>query len=67
MGLNIVSQLKELGARMVICDIDSKKVAAVKDKHTVETVMPKDVYDFDCDIFCPCALEGISTTTRFPA
>jgi glutamate dehydrogenase/leucine dehydrogenase len=52
---------------MVICDIDSKKVAAVKDMHTVESVMPKDVYDFDCDIFCPCALEGISTTTRFPA
>lgn len=58
-GLNIVAQLEELGARLVICDIDTEKVEAVKEQHTAETVMPEDIYDVDCDVFCPCALGGI--------
>jgi len=58
-GQNIVTQLAELGARLVVCDIDSEKVDVVKEEYTVETLMPGDVYDVDCDIFCPCALGGI--------
>jgi len=58
-GQNIAAQLAELGARMVICDIDPEKVEAVKEKYRLETVMPEDIYDVECDIFCPCALGGI--------
>lgn len=66
-GHNIVAQLAELGARLVICDIDPEKVNAVKEQHAAKTVLPGDIYDVDCDVFCPCALGGIindDTLTR---
>jgi len=58
-GHNVVGQLHELGAKMVVTDIDPYKVDAMVDKYGVEKVDPESIYDVDCDIFCPCALGAI--------
>jgi leucine dehydrogenase len=66
-GHNVVGQLHELGAKMVVADIDPDKVDAMVKKYGVETVDPQAIYDVDCDIFCPCALGAIindNTLTR---
>jgi leucine dehydrogenase len=58
-GHNVVEQLHEHGAKMVVTDIDSHKVDAMVNKYGVDKVDPETIYDVDCDIFCPCALGAI--------
>jgi len=58
-GNNVVSQLHDLGATLLVSDIDSEKVEAMVDSYGVERVAPDAIYDVACDIFCPCALGGI--------
>jgi len=58
-GHNIVAQLTELGARVIVTDIDKEKITEMVEKHGVESVAPQAIYDVDADIFCPCALGGI--------
>jgi len=58
-GHNAVAQLKELGARMIVTDIDPDKVDAMVKTHGAEPVDPDTIYDADCDIFCPCSLGAI--------
>jgi len=55
-GHNVVEQLHAEGARMIVTDIDSAKVAAAASRYGTEQVEPEAIYDVDCDIFCPCAL-----------
>ena len=62
-GHNVVGQLHELGATMVVTDIDPDKVDAMIEKYGVETVDPDAIYDVNCDIFCPCALGAIINDT----
>lgn len=58
-GYNIVKQLHELGATVVVADIDHEKADTVASQFKLEKVDPKNIYGVDCDIFCPCALGGI--------
>lgn len=58
-GHNVVAQLHDLEARMVVTDIDSEKVEAMVQKFGVEKVNPDAIYDVECDIFCPCALGAV--------
>ena len=58
-GHNVVGQLHERGAVLVITDIDTEKVNAVAAKYGADKVNPEAIYDVDCDIFCPCALGAI--------
>jgi leucine dehydrogenase len=58
-GHNVVDQLNEIGARMVVTDIDPEKVEAMVERYGVDKVDPGTIYDVDCDIFCPCALGAI--------
>lgn len=55
-GHNAVQQLKDLGAVVVVGDIDPEKVNAMVQRHGVEKVDPEKIYDVKCDVFCPCAL-----------
>lgn len=55
-GHNMVEQLHELGARLIVTDIDSAKVDAMTARFGADTVESEAIYDVDCDIFCPCAL-----------
>jgi leucine dehydrogenase len=66
-GHNIVGQLQELGAEMVVTDIDPAKVTAMAAEYGVESVVAEEIVDVECDIFCPCALGKVindSTLSR---
>lgn len=58
-GHNIVAQLHELGAKMIVADIDPHKVDVMVEKYGVGKVDPESIYDVKCDVFCPCALGAI--------
>jgi len=58
-GHNVVGQLHERGAVLVITDIDPDKVDSMVAKYGTDTVDPEAIYDVDCDIFCPCALGAV--------
>ena len=58
-GHNVVGQLHELGAKMIVTDIDQHKVDVMVEKYGVDKVDPESIYDVVCDIFCPCALGAI--------
>ena len=58
-GHNVVAQLHELGAKMIVADIDPHKVDVMVEKYGVDKVGPESIYDVVCDIFCPCALGAI--------
>jgi leucine dehydrogenase len=55
-GRNVVEQLHELGAMLIVTDIDRAKVESVTKRFKTGAVQVEAVYDADCDIFCPCAL-----------
>jgi leucine dehydrogenase len=58
-GQNVVEQLHELGAKLVVTDIDPEKIEAMVARYGVEKVDPETIYDVECDIFCPCALGAV--------
>jgi len=58
-GHHAVAQLKKLGARTIVTDIDQEKIDAMVKTHGAEPVAPDTIYDADCDIFCPCSLGAI--------
>jgi len=55
-GHNVVEQLHELGARLTVTDIDTAKVETMTVRFEASAVQVEEIYDVDCDIFCPCAL-----------
>jgi len=58
-GQNVVEQLHELGAKLVVTDIDPEKIETMVARYGVEKVDPEAIYDVECDIFCPCALGAV--------
>ena len=62
-GRNMVEQLKEHGAQIIVTDLDLEKIDAIVAKYGVEKVEPEAIYDLECDIFCPCALGAIINDT----
>lgn len=55
-GHNMVEQLHELGARLIVTDIDRAKVESMTTRFNASAVPADAIHDADCDIFCPCAL-----------
>ena len=58
-GHNAVGQLYELGAKLIVADIDPHRVDVMAEKYGVDKVDHESIYDVDCDIFCPCALGAV--------
>jgi leucine dehydrogenase len=65
-GHNVVEQLSNLGAKLVVTDIDPQKVKDIAQRFKVKAVDTDKIYDVDCDIFCPCALGGIINSDTLP-
>jgi leucine dehydrogenase len=63
-GGRLAELLKKEGARVIICDIDDKRVAELAAKHGFETVAEKNHYETECDVYAPCARgAGLNDTT----
>ena len=55
----VVDMLMARGSKVTVADIDEEAVRSTAQRHRVEVVGPDEVFDVDCDVFCPCALGGI--------
>ncbi|MFC1532473.1 Leu/Phe/Val dehydrogenase [Thermodesulfobacteriota bacterium] len=65
-GSSVVEQLHEIGANLIITDINQEALDNIAGKFGAEKVGPDEIYDVDCDIFCPCALGGILNEDTIP-
>lgn len=55
-GYNVVKQLAELKARMIVTDIHAERVNRVLNEFPVRAVPPEDIYSVEAEIYSPCAL-----------
>ncbi|NIM50233.1 MAG: leucine dehydrogenase [Gemmatimonadales bacterium] len=58
-GYYLCKHLYEEGAKLVVSDIDDRKVKQVVDEFRATGVAPDDIYAVDADIFAPCALGAV--------
>lgn len=58
-GYYLCQYLHEVGAKLVICDIDQEAINKVVNEFGAEVVSPDAIYDVQCDVFAPCALGAI--------
>jgi leucine dehydrogenase len=66
-GYCVVKHLAEEGAKVYVTDVFKEKIDRVVEDFGVLPVLPEEIYDIDCDVFCPCALGGVinaKTVTR---
>src|SRR5208282_5539168 len=59
-------QLARLGAKLIVCDPDGERVAAVQREQDVTVVPSEEIYRTSMDVFAPCALGGILNSTTIP-
>ena len=55
-GMHLVEYLIKEKAKVYVADLAEEKVKLVAKKFNVETIGQESVYDFDMDIYAPCAL-----------
>jgi leucine dehydrogenase len=64
-GLHLVKQLREEGAKVFVCDIMEDSVAAAVELGA-EAVSTEDIYDLDVDVFAPSALGAVINEETIP-
>ncbi|MCZ6597658.1 MAG: leucine dehydrogenase [Planctomycetota bacterium] len=63
-GGRLAVMLKEVGAEVVICDINDERVESLRGEHGFEVVDDDVHLDVECDIYSPCARgAGINDAT----
>jgi leucine dehydrogenase len=65
-GYHLAGYLKDEGAKVFGCDIDSEVAERAAADHGVELVPADDIYDVDCDVFAPCALGAVLNDDTIP-
>jgi leucine dehydrogenase len=65
-GWSLAEKLHAEGARLVVADIDSKRVTKAVGAFGAETSTPKTIVGADVDIFAPCALGGVISAETMP-
>lgn len=54
-GKSLVELLVAEEADVIVADLVYDKIKDIQDKHAnIRNVRPQDIFDVDCDIFCPC-------------
>ncbi len=65
-GGYLAGYLKEEGAKVFGCDIDTAVADQVAKEHNVELVGVDEIFDVPCDVFAPCALGAILNDGTIP-
>lgn len=65
-GSYLAKELHEAGAKLIVSDIDSAKVAKVSKATSARIVEGDAIFSVDADIFSPCALGGIINDKTIP-
>ena len=55
-GMHLIEHLSNAGAEIFINDIDKEKIEYASKKYNVKPVETEKLYNYDCDIYAPCAL-----------
>ncbi len=60
-GARLCLELARRGARLLVADLDARRVEAICDEYDAEPGDPKDLLFADVDVVAPCALGGVLT------
>lgn len=58
-GTFLAEMLFWAGARLIVTDIDKKKVQEIVKRFSAKAVPPEEIFGVECDVFSPCAMGGI--------
>jgi leucine dehydrogenase len=65
-GLNLAKLLHEAGAKLIVSDVDERKVRRAVEELRAALASPGQIFSEDADIFAPCALGGIINDQTIP-
>jgi leucine dehydrogenase len=65
-GGHLAGLLVEAGARVIVSDVDAKRVHELTSRLPVRAVVPERALRSDCDVFAPCAIGGILNEGSIP-
>jgi leucine dehydrogenase len=65
-GFHLARELHAAGAKLIVTDIDAKRVQRAVDELDAKAVALNDIYAAKADIFTPCALGGILNDDTIP-
>lgn len=65
-GSYLIDYLMKENANVFVSDIFEDKILAITNKHHVTVVPSDEVYDFDMDIYSPCALGATLNSSTIP-
>ncbi|MFD2905244.1 Glu/Leu/Phe/Val family dehydrogenase [Sphingobacterium anhuiense] len=57
-GERLIEMLRDENSRVYVSDITEDRMLKTAAKYKVETIAFDKVFDFDCDVYAPCALGG---------
>lgn len=65
-GYHLCKELIPLGVKIIASDVNANLAEKCAEELNIETVLPENIYDVDCDIFSPCALGGTLNERTIP-
>ncbi|HED24483.1 MAG TPA: Glu/Leu/Phe/Val dehydrogenase [Firmicutes bacterium] len=65
-GAALCGHLAADGARLVVTDINEKKVKPIVERWGAKAVKPEEIYNVKCDIFAPCGAGGVINEESLP-
>ena len=65
-GYFLAGELAQVGAKLIVTDVDPAKVKSAVDEYGTSTVAPEEIYSAAADIFAPCALGGVLNDQTIP-
>ena len=66
-GFNLASQLHQAAARLIVSDVDPRRVSRAVHEFGAVKVLPDSIASVEADIFAPCALGGIINDATVPS
>ncbi len=65
-GWPLADLLADAGARLLIADLDERRLTAARDRFGAVPVPAESVYDTECDVFAPCAIGEVINAETVP-
>jgi leucine dehydrogenase len=65
-GYYLCEYLHQVGAKLIVCDIDKAAVDKAVADFGAQVVAPQDIYGVEADIFAPCALGAVVNDETIP-
>jgi leucine dehydrogenase len=65
-GARLAEQLAEVGARVLVSDIDTGRATSIAEGIGANVVLPETALASECDVYAPCALGGTVNAETIP-